>query len=151
MIKVAKSVGQMSSLEGPLIVAPSIFLFMIFPIGILKTLSGYASLMKKGRVQELDGTVADKSILDGVRGKLKEVFCEAAPQSLLQLCCWFGKQSCFVKVYILLKSRVHVWHQVVATALSLISLSKLWLCYESIWQNTLKTIFIPISKHFNRI
>ena len=72
---------------GPLIVAPLLFLFKIFPMGILKTLSGYASLMKKGRVQELDGTVADKSILDGVRGKLKEVLCEAAPQSLLQLCC----------------------------------------------------------------
>ena len=67
--------------------APLLFLFKISPMGILKTLSGYASLMKKGRVQELDGTVADKSILDGIRGEFKEVFCEAAPQSLLQLCC----------------------------------------------------------------
>ena len=57
----------------------------------------------------------------------------------------------FVKVYILLKSGVHVWHQVVATALSLISLSKVGLCYKSILQNILKTIFIHISQQFDSI
>ena len=87
MINERGELNVMNVIYGFLIVAPSLFLFMIFPMGILKTLRGYAALMEKGRVQELDGSVADKSILDGIRGKLKEVLCEAAPQSLLQVFC----------------------------------------------------------------
>ena len=39
--------------------------------------------MDKGRKE--DGTVLEMSILDGIKGKLKEVLCESAPQSILQV------------------------------------------------------------------
>ena len=56
---------------------------MIFVISVKNTLRGFAALMKKKPNE--DGTVNDPKMLDGVRGKLKEVVCEAAPQSNLQV------------------------------------------------------------------
>lgn len=56
---------------------------MVFVISAKNTLGGFAALMKKK--PNKDGTVSDPKMLDGVRGKLKEVVCEAAPQSNLQV------------------------------------------------------------------
>ena len=56
---------------------------MVFVISVKNTLKGFAALMKKKPNE--DGTVSDPKMLEGVRGKLKEVVCEAAPQSNLQV------------------------------------------------------------------
>ena len=56
---------------------------MVFVISARNTLKGFAALMKKEPNE--DGTVDDPKMLDGVRGKLNEVVCEAAPQGNLQV------------------------------------------------------------------
>ena len=60
-----------------------LILIFLLVMSILKTLKGYAALMDKGKKE--DGTVIDESILDGIKGKLREVLCESAPQSILQV------------------------------------------------------------------
>ena len=56
---------------------------MVFAISARNTLKGLAALMKEKPNE--DGTVNDPKMLDGVRGKLNEVVCEAGPQSNLQV------------------------------------------------------------------
>ena len=56
---------------------------MVFVISVKNTLRGFAALMKKKPNE--DGTVSDPKMLEGVRGKLNEVVCEAGPQSNLQV------------------------------------------------------------------
>ena len=60
-----------------------VFTAMVFFNSTSNTLKGFAALMKKKPNE--DGTVSDPKMLDGVRGKLKEMVCEAAPQSNLQV------------------------------------------------------------------
>ena len=55
----------------------------VFVASTTSTLKGYAALMAKQ--PNADGSVSDPKMLDGVKGKLKEVILEAAPQSNLQV------------------------------------------------------------------
>ena len=52
-------------------------------MGVEDTLKGYASLLTKK--PNKDGTVSDPQMLEGLKGKLKEVICESAPQGNLQV------------------------------------------------------------------
>ena len=65
---------------------------MVFVITARNTLKGFAALMKKEPNE--DGTVNDQKMLDGVRGKLNEVVCEAAPQGNLQVRLSYSSDSC---------------------------------------------------------
>ena len=81
-----------------------LFLILFFPVYLFRTLKGYFALMDEAPAE--DGTVSDPVVinltilnyhlliniphlfevmLEGLRGKLKEVACEAAPQSQLQV------------------------------------------------------------------
>ena len=67
----------------PLFVAFILVLLFLFVKNIAKTLKGYSVLMLK-RTNE-DGSLPEKGMLDAVNGKLTEVVCESAPQSVHQV------------------------------------------------------------------
>ena len=60
-----------------------VVIITVFFVSISNTLKGYAALMAKKPND--DGSVSDPKMLDGIKGKLKEVLLEAAPQSNLQV------------------------------------------------------------------
>jgi len=80
-------------------------LLVLFVKNIIKTLRGYSVLMLR-RTNE-DGTLPEARMVDAVKGKLTEVVCEAAPQSVHQ-------------VYILFKGGIQSKLQVVSTAVSIL-------------------------------
>ena len=101
------------------------FLVLLYPISVLGTIKGYIALMDESPGE--DGSVSDPdTMLDGIKGKLKEVVCEAAPQSLLQVL--FDQLLYFLifflQVYILMKAGIQGSSHVFGTILSLISLIK---------------------------
>ena len=55
----------------------------IFMRIILKTMEGYSALILR-RVDD-DGTLPEEMMVNAVKGKLTEVVCEAAPQSVAQV------------------------------------------------------------------
>ena len=67
----------------PLFVAFIMVLLVLFVKNIIKTLRGYSVLMLR-RTNE-DGTLPEARMVDAVKGKLTEVVCEAAPQSVHQV------------------------------------------------------------------
>ena len=80
-VDLASEAGNLSNLAHA---APyTIILGAIFLMGVENTLKGYASLMTKK--PNKDGTVSDPQMLEGLKGKLKEVICESAPQGNLQV------------------------------------------------------------------
>ena len=66
----------------------------VFVVNTANTLKGYAALMAKEPNE--DGSVSDPKMLDGIKGKLKEVLLEAGPQSNLQVK--------FLQQYLIVKS-----------------------------------------------
>ena len=74
-----------------------VLITMAFVNSARKTLGGFAALMKKKPNE--DGTVSDPKMLEGVSGKLKEVVCEAAPQSNLQVRSSYPTDLCCRKYY----------------------------------------------------
>ena len=67
----------------PVFVAFVMVLHFLFMKNIAKTLRGYSVLMMR-RTNE-DGTLPEARMVDAVKGKLTEVVCEAAPQSVHQV------------------------------------------------------------------
>ena len=61
----------------------AVIVVTMFFVNTANTLKGYAVLMAKKPSD--DGSVSDPKMLDGIKGKLKEVLLEAAPQSNLQV------------------------------------------------------------------
>ena len=61
----------------------AVVVITVFFFNIANTLKGYAALM--ANKPNDDGSVSDPKMLDGIKGKLKEVLLEAAPQSNLQV------------------------------------------------------------------
>ena len=60
-----------------------VFVGSVFVGSTVNTLKGYAALMDQK--PNPDGSVSDPKMLDGLKGKLREVMLEAAPQSNLQV------------------------------------------------------------------
>ena len=67
----------------PIFVAFLLVLVTIFMRIILKTMEGYSALILR-RVDD-DGTLPEEKMMNAVKGKLTEVVCEAAPQSVAQV------------------------------------------------------------------
>jgi len=93
----------------PVFVAFIMVLHFLFMKNIAKTLRGYSVLMMR-RTNE-DGTLPEARMVDAVKGKLTEVVCEAAPQSVHQ-------------VYILFKGGIQSRLQLVSTGVSILCLTK---------------------------
>ena len=67
----------------PIFVAFLLVLVTIFMRIIFKTMEGYSALILR-RVDD-DGTLPEEKMMNAVKGKLTEVVCEAAPQSVAQV------------------------------------------------------------------
>ena len=64
-------------------IGSAVVVVTMFFVSTANTLKGYAALMAKKPNE--DGSVSDPKMLNGIKGKLKEVLLEAAPQSNLQV------------------------------------------------------------------
>ena len=67
----------------PLFVAFLLVLVTVFVKTIVKTMEGYSALVLR-RVED-DGTLPEEKMVNAVKGKLTEVVCETAPQSVIQV------------------------------------------------------------------